>query len=456
MAKISSYPNNGSPDNAFEFLGTDPSNTSEGPTGTTETVTLSTLKSVIGGAGGGGGLVDWKDLVGTYSADPTGATSSSTALANACSAAVSAYPAPFGLTVPPGNYLMTQGQLLPGNLIMAGAGANGGTVTHVFNGTTFTISSSFNPSAGYLFGITATANETAVNGPILSGFGINGAAYTAEAVDGISITGPAFTVINLVNIVQTSGWGINSHALSTASPIGADGMVWDGLTIDSCVSGGVRLIYGEDSQISNVYIIGCGGDGWQLAGCDNTHFTNCRAEWNGNYGWHVTNISDGGNTYDWTYATGYVMFTGCSTDANTQSGFRVDASWQTGQGSGTGPCVVQVNGPCFRRDGIGNNGAVGSWAGIDVNYSAVTSGNLGLPVYVQGPVVTTGPGDVTASMSPRYGVIATSTGAAPFRLTGGGLVMGFSAGSTSSGTVTNYSIASTIDTFAGDNYNYTG
>jgi hypothetical protein len=34
--------------------------------------------------------------------------------------------------------------------------------------------------------------------------------------------------------------------------------------------------------------------------------------------------------------------------------------------------------------------------------------------------------------------------------------MGFSAGSTSSGTVTNYSIASTIDTFAGDNYNYTG
>lgn len=401
-------------------------------------------------------VTGWADLVRDFGADPTGTTSASTALANACTAATSASPAPYGLTVPPGNFLVTAGQVLPGNLVMKGAGAIGGTVTHVFNGTTFTLGSGFNPAAGYLFGINAVADEAAVNGPVLSGFGINGAGYTAEAVDGICITGPAFTILREIDVVQASGWGINSHVISTASPIGADGMDWTDLTIDSCVSGGIRLVYGEDSQIQNVYVIGCGGDGWALAGCDNTHFTNCRAEWNGGYGFHLTNITDGGESYSWTYATGYVMFTGCSTDANTQSGFRCDATWQTGQGSGTGPCVVQVNGPCFRRDGNGNNGGVGSWAGIDVNYSGAASGYLGLPVYVQGPVVTTGPGDGDTTMSPRYGVIATSTGAAPFRLAGAGLVMGVTAGATTSGTVTNYSIASTIDQYTGNNYSYTG
>ena len=40
MPKISTYPANGSPDDSFEFLGTDPLNTTEGPTGTTEKVTI--------------------------------------------------------------------------------------------------------------------------------------------------------------------------------------------------------------------------------------------------------------------------------------------------------------------------------------------------------------------------------------------------------------------------------
>ena len=70
MGKVSGYPNNASPSAAFEFLGTDPTNTSEGATGTTETVTLATLEALIGSVPGM--QVVWMDAHG---ADRTGTTS---------------------------------------------------------------------------------------------------------------------------------------------------------------------------------------------------------------------------------------------------------------------------------------------------------------------------------------------------------------------------------------------
>lgn len=74
MGKISSYANNSSPATSFRFLGTDPTNTSEGSTGTTETVTLATLESLISG---GGGSVPGMNVIymDAHGADNTGSLS---------------------------------------------------------------------------------------------------------------------------------------------------------------------------------------------------------------------------------------------------------------------------------------------------------------------------------------------------------------------------------------------
>ena len=449
--KISQYPPNTNPPDSFEFLGTDPTNFSEGPTGTTETVPLSVLAAKIGG--GGSSSVTWKDLVGTYGADPTGATSSSTALANACSAAASAGTNRFGLWVPPGTYTLNEPQVIPQGMVMMGAGCNGGTPTGAYDGTTFSASSSFSGSA--LLEVNDTPDGPGVNGPVLSGFALYGANYTAEAVDGLLITGPCFTKIRDVNIIKMSGNGVNTHVDATASPIGADGMDFDGMTVDSCAGIGMRLVWPEDGQFANIYVIGCGGDGWQIAGGDNSHFDRCRAEWSGGYGLHLTNITDGGDTYTWSYTPGYIQFNGFSTDANYQSGVRIDGTWTPG-GAGTGPCTVNFSNLTCRRDGQQYSGASGSWAGIDVDYSGATGGALGLPVYVNGVSVITGVPDTGSGMAPRYGVRANATGTAPFKLSGSGLVMGLTAAALTGGTVTNYSLASSIDTYAGNNYSYPG
>jgi hypothetical protein len=456
ISKISQYPTISSPPTSMIMLGTDPTDHTEAASGTTKTTTIAQLVAAAGGGGGGGGVAGYKNLISDYGADPTGGVSVATPLANACAAAVTAYPAPFGLIVPPGNYLVTAPQILPKNLIFAGSGATGGTPTgDIFNGSTFVVSSSF--SGAYVFGIGDVPSSTGVNGPILRDFAIAGHAYTATAVDGISITGPAFTVMRHINIIQMSGGGINTHVDSTASPIGADGMDWDDLTIDSCGGVGIRLVFAEDGQFRNIYVIGCASDGWQIAACDNTHFTDCRAEWNSGYGLHITNITDGGVSYSWTYADGYCRFDGFSTDANYQSGIRVDATWTTGQGAGTGPGIIMFTNPSCRRDGRQNSGAVGSWAHIDVDYSAAASGTVGLPVYINGLTCTTGIGDGgTGNIAPRYGVRAASLGVAPFKIAGVGLVNGFTAPTITSGTVTNYAFASTLDTFTGANYNYLG
>ena len=207
MPKISTYPNNSSPDSSFEFIGTDPSNFTEGPTGTTETVTLATItgKSLplpTGGtypggtteflradqtwavpAGGGGGSSVWHDLVETYGADPTGTTSCSTALATACTAAVAAQPASFGLTIPPGTFLVTAPQQLPWNMVFQGAGATGGDVSGQYTGTWFKVSSSFSSTGTYVFGISDVDpyHTSALTGcAVLSGFGVDGVSYTAD------------------------------------------------------------------------------------------------------------------------------------------------------------------------------------------------------------------------------------------------------------------------------------
>jgi hypothetical protein len=438
VPKISSYPNNSSPDNAFEFIGTDPDNETEGSTGTTETVTLATItgKSLplpTGGtypggtteflradqtwavpAGGGGGSTVWHDLVGTYGADPTGTASASTALATACTAAVSAQPASFGLTVPPGNFLLTAPQQLPWNMVLQGAGAVGGDVSDQFTGTWFKVSSSFSGGA-YVFGITDNANHTSANGCLASSFAVDGSAQTGTAVSAFLITGPALTTLQDIYIAQMSGWAINTATDPSASEIGPYGQTYINCTSDSCgvvSGGGFNFTWCEDSVFTGLYSIGNGsGPGFYISECDNTKFTACNSEWNDTFGYYIT-----GN---WQYATGGCQFSNISTDSNTEYGFYVDATWTTGGGAGTGPCVILVNNMFNRRDGQGTAEGTGVYAGIGI-------GATTLPIIITGFAQMTNIGDGGAgTMTPNYGIYFTQDSYSQPILISNGLAWGY-------------------------------
>lgn len=381
MGKISSYATDSSPVPSFEFIGTDPTNTSMASSGTTLKVPLTAL----------GYAVDhWHDLVRDYGADPTGGTSIATSLANACTAAVAAQPATFGLKVPPGKYLVTASQDLPWNMVLQGAGAEGGDVTSQFTGTWFNLPSSF--TGTYVFGFRNNADHTSANGCMVSGIGIDGSAHTSGAVDGMFISGPTNVVLQGVRIAQMPGWGVNA---SGTDPSAAEqfpyGQAWDNVTVDSCgvvSGGGFNLVGCEDSVFTECYSIGNNnGPGFLVNACDNTKFTACNAEWNSNYGFYVTG--------DWQWFTGGCIFTGCSTDANGQFGFYIDATWTTGGGAGTGPGIIHVTGSHFRRDGQ-----------VDTATSAgIALGATTLPLIISGFSTMPSIGDGgTGSMAPAYGV----------------------------------------------------
>lgn len=422
MPKISSYPTIARPPSSMLMLGTDVTDDTESPTGTTKTTTIADILAT--GGGGGTGLVGWKDLVGTYGADPTGASSCTTALAAACTAAVSAQPAPFGLTVPPGIFQVTASQDLPYNLIMLGAGSAGGDVTGQYIGSVFRLGTSF--TGTYAFGFRDTGHVTGftgVNGAIVTGIFMDGGLYTGgSAIDGFYIYGPTMCTFENIKIARMTGWAINASGVDPSMneqfPFGQS---WTNVACDSCgtVSGGGFNLNGcEDSVFLNCYSIGNNnGPGFQINGCDNSKFTSCNAEWNSNYGFYITG--------DWQYFTGGCQFVNCSTDANGTYGVYIDATWTTGGGAGTGPCLIAFNGLFCRRDGQVNTAAS---AGIAI-------GATTLPVVINGFGTMTDIGDGgTGSMAPAWGLYFTqATYAQPVGVFNGlawGLAAAYRTGST--------------------------
>lgn len=451
MSKISQYPANTNPDNSFEFLGTDPLNTSEGPTGTSQTVSLAVLKTAIGGGGSAGGAPSaWYNVVTQYGADPTGATECHADIQSAITAAAASSSGYGVVYLPAGTYSIGgAGFTLPTNVTLVGDGSVGGTVTGVRTGTVLQVASSFTGTA--VFTVTEAGNAS-VNGATLAGFMIYGGAFTASAVDGIHLVGPAMTMLRNIRLTQMSGWGVSSAVDLSASELGAYGQDWDGVFVDSCATvsgGGIQLLYTEDSTFRNVYVIGENtGPGWLVTGLDNCHLTDCRAEWSGaSYGFYITNQTVGGTTYNWTYATGTCQFSNTSTDRNNFDGVRIDATWTTGSGSGTGPCIIMFNGLVNRRDGGANNGAAGTYAGLSLD-------STNLPVVVTGLSQMTGLGDGdTGNMSPRYGVYLSGIAATtPVTITSG-IAWGYTAGI--SGTATLLT-ATAVTQITGNNYSYAG
>lgn len=362
-----------------------------------------------GGGGGTAGVTGWKNFIADYGADPTGGSSSSTALANACTAAVNAQPASFGLMIPPGEYLVTEPQQLPYNMVFQGSGVNNNITGHLI-GSWFNVSSAF--SGTYVLGLSDTSGHASINGAVCSNFGINGSNYSSAAVNGLLLTGPVMCILENIVISDMSGWGISTAQDDSASEIGPYGQTWNNIIVADCgvvSGGGINLVYCEDSVFTELYSIGNGsGPGILIEGCDNAKFTACNAEWNATYGYYITG--------DWSYFVGGCELTGCTSDANMKSGYYQDATWTTGLGGGTGPGLLEVTGCHFRRDGSNYNATV-----TTVDSAGITLASTTLPVMFTGfSTYPDTPDGQTSPYNPEYGIYLPETSyTAPIIFSGG-------------------------------------
>jgi lysophospholipase L1-like esterase len=152
--------------------------------------------------------------------------------------------------------------------------------------------------------------------------------------------------------------------------------------VDNCHVNGMSFERNTDLTLDDCQVIGCWSTGFKLINCANTLVTNSRAEWNGNYGFHLT--GDWGN---WP-GSGSMTMDACSTDRNGWDGVRIDAS-------GNAPFII--NSLNTRRDGRNGGPGGGGYAGLALlNRAPVIISSLGC-------YVGTDDGG-TANTSPEYGV----------------------------------------------------
>ncbi|MFJ1581548.1 glycosyl hydrolase family 28-related protein [Streptomyces sp. NPDC088182] len=137
-----------------------------------------------------------------------------------------------------------------------------------------------------------------------------------------------------------------------------------------------------DLTMVDCQAIGNFADGFSIANAANSQAIGCRAEWNGNNGWHLTG--------DWATGTGSggMLLSGCSTDRNGFNGVLVDA---------VGNPPLQIENLLTRRDG--RNGGLGGGG-----YAGLNCAGAELPVIVG--LITCYPGtddNGSQANSPQYG-----------------------------------------------------
>lgn len=360
----------------------------------------------------GTGTLDW--IMVKPSGDPTGATDTA-----AITAAIAAAPAEGIIYLAAGIYYTDAPIVYGKRVVIMGPGSsynwgayNGGYPNSLPTPTGFASLPATPPSGAVIRPSTTWAQGSAVaaavflfiapshyitEGPIIRDLCIDGINLPVTA-DGIMGYGPVADVqISNVYIMRCTGWGINTAADPSAPggfTINTPGTwrVGPKVEIWKNNSGGVNVAYVADTSWIDVLCEGNNGPGWSITSCDNSHWIGCRAEWSNGHGFHLTGT--------WLSAAGYGVlqssFTNCSTDANYEHGFFIDAS--------TGTAVVTITGCSFHRDG--NNPTPASWAGLAISQAA--AGNLHFQVIVRGLAVhaTTG----QAGVGPAYGLSLTGTG----------------------------------------------
>jgi hypothetical protein len=174
----------------------------------------------------------------------------------------------------------------------------------------------------------------------------------------------------------------------------------------SCGNFGFSFSGMTDSNFVNCQSLYAGVSGWFLSSCANSVFTNCRSEWSTVHGFHVTGswgTNPGGS--------GGAVFTGCTTDRNTQNGVYVDA---------TGTTPITFNGLMLRRDGRNGDSGGGSYAGFKATSATV-------PILIDSLTVYPGQNDDnTGTISPMYAV--SFTGNSYVSISGASFLHGVTAG----------------------------
>jgi hypothetical protein len=153
--------------------------------------------------------------------------------------------------------------------------------------------------------------------------------------------------------------------------------------LDNNAGHGLSVQIMTDLTMIDCQAIGNFANGFNIINAANSQAVACRAEWNGNNGYHITG--------DWAVGTGSggMLFSGCSTDRNGFNGVLVDA---------VGNAPLQFENLLTRRDGRNGGLGGGAYAGLKVD-------TAGVPVIVG--MVTCYPGtddNGTQANSPQYGV----------------------------------------------------
>ena len=310
-------------------------------------------------------------------ADPTG-TADSTAAINAALAAC-----PYGGTVTgqPGATYKVSGPLTIPPQVKFDLGK--GSHIDAVNGTTIIPAAEFSGAAVILFVDETTGGySVASNGQEACGFTIDCSNLTPGAsIDGIQAQGFVHGVyVHDIQIRYAANHGFYGTSNGSGAPYS-----WRVRKVNSYTADGYGFSAAPftDSTFSDCEAIGGSKAGWYLPGSpSNTHFINCRGEYNIYNGFQLTGA--------WSTATGAggCTFTGCSTDGNNQDGFLVQA---------TGTAPITLNGCMFRRDG--NNGGPGGGG-----YGGLTFDGSTIPVTVDGITVYPGIAFAEGSNSPEYGI----------------------------------------------------
>lgn len=328
------------------------------------------------------GLTGWINAADApYNADKTGLSDPTAAI----QAAINACPAGGTVYLPPGVYATTATLDLKSGVSLRSDRAN----LMVGPGMTGTEAPCYIQPAATFAGsaviqIIGDADGTHPNissEQHLTNLMIDGSKLGGSRIDGIFARG---NVQNVVMEGVTIRQMPNNGIVTASRGDGTYPFSWRlrHTMIDQCHANGLLFTGCTDLTLDDVQVIGCWAQGFVLTNCTNSQVTNCRAEWNGSHGFHIT-----GAWGDWQ-GSGGMLLGDCTTDRNGQHGALVDA---------TGNTPISISNLNTRRDGRNGGIGGGNFAGLAV---------IGATVPVVADTITCYPGvddQGTSTNSPQYG-----------------------------------------------------
>lgn len=306
--------------------------------------------------------------------------------APAINAILSTSPAGSVVLLPPGDVAVNSPIIVPPGKTLMGMHSNLMKVTGLYDpATRIKPLATFTGAAVILFVDQATGGYASISGEQrLIDIMIHGAAGPA-ALDGIQAKGNIQNVVMYgVTIRDMTGNGIFTGINAGAYPYS-----WrlHRVMIDNCHAHGLSVQLMTDLTMIDCQAIGNWSSGFVLNNVANSQLTSCRAEWNGNHGYHITGSWGTGT------GSGGMQMVGCGTDRNGYNGVYVDA---------TGNAPIVISNLMTRRDGRNGGAGGGGYAGLSANGATtpLTIGN-----WVQYPGTDD---DGNGTNSPQYGASFTN------------------------------------------------